>query len=264
MSGEGTNRSESVGAEDSHTRLTTSTVSFAGGRFRLIDAVVAVVVSIVGMLLILLAGTVATDGSFLSSLLIEFGAACFLFIPLYGVERIFERTFDERSRMIDRAYSLGRGDERADEDDGWKRPLESEELAELRRKNGVRRVQGLETGDRLRQLPPGRYGFTVPWGIEWVRNGEDQLSSSSGGTAVLEVHKTSRGDIHLVVFTKKGDAKRVQSTGKRTIIGCPQPVPSEGFDVPVSLPVTWIVSAEDRSFEPTPDEHAYLLQLTLK
>lgn len=133
-----------------------------------------------------------------------------------------------------------------------------------RRRAGVRAVRGLEVDAPLAELPSGVFGFTVPWGVERLREPEGPLGlqPSARGTARLEVHKPGDGDLRIVVYASQETAMAIATTrGAVRVTVFPQRW-AEATSL-VSIPISRIVSAEHRSFQPAPGDDAYVLRLQL-
>ena len=135
----------------------------------------------------------------------------------------------------------------------------------MRRAHRVTPVAGLEVGAPVARLPPGVYGFTVPWAIDDLRaTGEWGLGldSSPGGTAQLEVHKLTDGAITLVVYASEEIAFRLRD---RSWCGDAFLYPNTwpGATEIVAVDVRRVSEFHQRPFEPTPGERRSLLDVTI-
>ena len=131
-------------------------------------------------------------------------------------------------------------------------------LEELRRKNGVRELQALENDLNLSRLPNGVYGYTVPWIIDSDPTGvvgatgvsRIALLRRSGGTAVMEVHKSSQGMVYIIGFVSQDQLVRLQDPSRKSPLDITLFFsPYQSFDEVVALPVEQIVSSSNRSVE---------------
>lgn len=115
----------------------------------------------------------------------------------------------------------------------------------LRSERNVRRLRDLENDLRLEQLPEGVYGFVVPWSIAPDMN--PSVSQNAGGTAVVELHKLTGGEVHVLGFVSQKDALKIETgAGAESVLLFPKPWEEAG--VLASVAASRIGSANNRSF----------------
>jgi hypothetical protein len=132
----------------------------------------------------------------------------------------------------------------------------AESVQDLRRLNGVRALRPLENDLSLRELPPGVYGFTVPWIINSDPTGivggtginRITLEESSGGTSVMEIHKRGDDQVYVVGYVSETDLIRLQDPSRATNADVALFfAPFREFSIPVAIPVSRIQKSRNRS-----------------
>jgi hypothetical protein len=92
-------------------------------------------------------------------------------------------------------------------------------LEDLRNYNGVHEIHWLDEDRDLNQLPDGIYGYTVPWMLNSDPSnvvggtGINKISliREPGGTRVMEVHRTAKGQIYVVGYMSDAEIGRLNS-----------------------------------------------------
>jgi len=151
-------------------------------------------------------------------------------------------------------------------------PIETaKSIEDLRRKNDVRSLTPLENDLLLTILPNGVYGYTVPWLINTNRigivggTGVDKISlkQRAGGTAVMEVHKSSKGDIYILGFVSQDLIIYLQNpTRKTNLVITLFFAPYKNYNMAVAIPTNRIVQSDNRSID---DEgYMYINDMTIR
>ena len=134
--------------------------------------------------------------------------------------------------------------------------LNAESVEALRRSDGVRPLRTLENELNINRLPAGVYGFTVPWIINTDSTGvvggtgvdRISLQQSSGGTAVMEIHKSAAGTIYVTGYVSETDLVRLQNPSRVadaevTLFFTPY----REFSLTVAIPISRIKTSDNRS-----------------
>jgi len=132
----------------------------------------------------------------------------------------------------------------------------AESLQALRTLNGVRTLRPLENDLNLSELPPGVYGFTVPWIVNSDSIGvvggtgasRITLQESSFGTLVMEVHKRGDGEVYLVGYVSETDLVRLQDPSRTANAEVALFFrPFREFSITVAIPISRIQKSRNRS-----------------
>lgn len=136
--------------------------------------------------------------------------------------------------------------------------LSADTVEQLRQRNGVRGLTPFQNDLGIGQLPPGVFGFTVPWILNTEHagvvggTGVDQitLQKSRGGTSTMEIHKAQSGTIYVVGYASAADLSRLQDPSRRAdaTVALFFEHFSE-FKYPVAIPADRIVRSKNRTVE---------------
>ncbi len=141
-------------------------------------------------------------------------------------------------------------------------------VEEIREETKVIGLAPLEEGVEILKIPNGRFGYTVPWVIRDDGNtvvggtGVDRvtLSSSGGGTAVMEVHKDHMGNVHIIAFVNDQLQLDLHNCdGEKEITGIIAFSCHEDFPHVVAIPVDRILNYSDRHVS----KYDYIADITI-
>ncbi len=114
----------------------------------------------------------------------------------------------------------------------------------LRNMNKVRPIKPLEEDKPIKQLANGVYGFTVPWSL---KSDGLSLGGRKGGTAIVEVHKSSQGTIFALAYVSETDLiALLDPTRKEPIATTIFFQPYKGYDQLIGIPLERIRKCDHR------------------
>lgn len=128
--------------------------------------------------------------------------------------------------------------------------------ARIREATGVRELRPREEDLGIVRLPNGVFGFTVPWMFNTDPSGVvggtglDRISlhKAAGGTAVMEVHKSSSGENFVLVYVSEETLIRLQDQSRTVALDATLFfAPYEGNSHPVAIPTGRITMWQVRS-----------------
>jgi hypothetical protein len=132
-------------------------------------------------------------------------------------------------------------------------------LEQIRAANGVRALWPLEVGKKLESLPNGVFGYIKPWEIENGVNRSVSLGRSKGGNSIVEIHKSTSGEIFLFGFVSQSTQVQLEQPSRT------QPIEAHVFFDPfqefthlVPIHVWQIISCNHRTIE---DEYSKTYEL---
>jgi hypothetical protein len=123
------------------------------------------------------------------------------------------------------------------------------DLISLRRQDQVKKLSDMYTGKPIDRVPNGVMVFVPPWLIPCDSKLEYGVESAPAGTSILELHKLSNGQVNVVLFVSPADAKKIRARQSSLEISAFAERWVDQADVPVSLPVSEILSCKPVSTE---------------
>jgi len=131
-----------------------------------------------------------------------------------------------------------------------------ESTDEIRNLNGVRELQPLEDDLDIARLPNGVFGFIPPWSITTRRLGAGgdaggeriSLHKTNNGATLVELHKSSRGEIFVLAYVTEDILTRLQNPTREDPLDATLFfAPYKGNDRLIGIPTRRLVAWEERS-----------------
>ena len=129
---------------------------------------------------------------------------------------------------------------------------EGETIEKLRQRNAVRALRATEEDAMLSTLPNGVYGYAGAGfvGLYVERDSFDELKlrKSDRGTHYVEVHKSSKGEVFVIVYATEGDVTGLvdptRNEAKEMFVLYR---PDSEYEHLVAIPASRLLSWDDRS-----------------
>lgn len=133
--------------------------------------------------------------------------------------------------------------------------LVASSVAALRIYNGVHELRWLDEDKALNQVPDGVLGYTVPWLLNTDPAGVGggtgvntiSLWRESGGTAVMEVHKTVVGQVYILCYMSDADIAKLREAHNGSVSAILAMKPYQNYAHPVAIPVERFLYSDNRS-----------------
>jgi len=144
-------------------------------------------------------------------------------------------------------------------------------IEEIRKKNKLRPLTTFESGKKITEMPSGTYFFTL---IGWISNDSDNfhkyfpdygVQKFGGPYGMIEIQRRNDNKFYLIGFTNKSQASNISYlNGRETVKVLLSPLFQKDLPTLVQIPVSRIISAEDRDIEITPEDKIMVLDIELK
>ena len=139
-------------------------------------------------------------------------------------------------------------------------------VEELRTLHDVQRMRPIDDERNIADIPGGIYGFAVPWMLNSNSSdvvggtgvGRLTLVNQSAGTLMMEVHKTSSGQIYIIGYLSLEDVQHITNPGMDSLELTLFMQPVQIYTVPIAIPIQRLLNSRFRSVNVT-----YVLDLVV-